>query len=48
MKKIKLGILDELDTKGMTQDDLEKWNALDEAVGEAFRKKFPVLDDADV
>lgn len=43
MKKIKLGILDELDTKGMTQDDLEKWNALDEAVGEAFRKKFPEM-----
>ena len=43
MKKIKLGILDELDTKGMTQDDLEKWNALDEAVGEAFYKKFPEM-----
>ena len=38
MEKVKFGILDALDTKGMTQDDLEKWNALDEAVGEAFHK----------
>ena len=38
MEKVKFGILDALDTKGMTQDDLEKWNALDEAIGEAFHK----------
>lgn len=35
---MKFGILDALDTKGMSQEDLEKWNALDEAIGESFHK----------